>query len=112
MKGSKQMIITGKDLNNMAAESIYENAMNELRQIKNEDDKVYRLRSCTAWVYETENFYILRSYNTYIAAIEKDSGYCADVLRKVYGYTNTSAQHIAKFTSDYGSRAKVYRWRY
>ena len=105
------MKLSTKDLNNMAAESIFDNAMEELRQIRNEDDKVYRLRSCTAWVYETENYYILRSYNTYIAVIEKFSGRCGDVLRKVYGYTATSAQHVAKFISDYGSRARVYTWR-
>ena len=105
------MKFTKKDLDNMAAEAIYENAMNELRQIRNEDDKVYRLRSCTAWVYETDNFYILRSYNTYIAAIVKYSGWCGDVLRKVYGYTSTSCQHVAKFVSDYGNRARVYTWR-
>ena len=106
------MKLTKKHLDNMAAEAIFDNAMEELRSIRNEDDKVYRLRHCTAWVYETDNYYILRSYNTYIAAIEKFSGWCGDVLRKVYGYTATSAQHVAKFVSDYGNRNKVYTWRY
>lgn len=64
-----------------------------------------RLRTCSAWVYETEHFYILRSYNTfYVAIIRKENAQCYDLLRYVYGYTSTSAQHIAKFCSDYGDR--------
>ena len=105
------MKFTKRELDNMAAEAIYDNAMEELRQIRNEYDAVYRLRSCTAWVYETDNYYILRSYNTYIAAIEKFSGQAADVLRKVYGYTATSAQHVSKFFHDYPT-TKTYRWYY
>lgn len=62
-----------------------------------------RLRSCTAWVYETEHYYFLRSYNTIIAFIDKDTDTCYDVLRLVFGYTSTSAQHIAKFRHDYGA---------
>ena len=99
-----------QDLENMAATDLFDRAMNELRQIRNEDDTVKRLRNCQAWVYETDNFYILRSYNSYVAAIEKSTHYCADVLRKVYGYTATSSQHICKFMSDYGFRYKYYRY--
>lgn len=61
-----------------------------------------RLRYCKAEVFETSGYYILKSYNTIIAVIEKKSGRCYDVLRYVYGYTTTSAQHIAKFDTDYG----------
>lgn len=61
-----------------------------------------RLRTCQAYVYETPNFYVLRSYNTVVALIEKSSDTCYDFLRKVYGYTNTSAKHISKFDKDYG----------
>ena len=61
-----------------------------------------RLRSCSAWVYESTNYYFLRSYNTIIACIDKTTDTCYDVLRMVYGYTSTSAQHIAKFSYDYG----------
>lgn len=63
---------------------------------------VYRLRNCKAWVHETDNYYILRSYNTFIACIDKESDTLYDMLRYVYGYTSTSAHHIAKFRSDYG----------
>ena len=61
-----------------------------------------RLRTCQAYVYETPSFYVLRSYNTVIAIIDKSSDICYDFLRGVYGYTNTSAQHISKFDKDYG----------
>lgn len=73
----------------------------------NEDlKKVYgvkRLRSCSAEVLETENFYILISYRTNIACIEKNTDTLYDYLRGVYGYTATSAQHISKFKKDYGA---------
>lgn len=61
-----------------------------------------RLRSCQAYVYETPSFYVLRSYSTVVAIIDKSSDICYDFLRGVYGYTNTSAQHISKFDKDYG----------
>lgn len=61
-----------------------------------------RLRSCSAWVYETANYYILRSYSTIIACIDKRTDTLCDFLRLVYGYTATSAQHISKFSKDYG----------
>lgn len=61
-----------------------------------------RLRTCQAYVYELPSFYVLRSYNTVVAIIEKKTDTCYDFLRGVYGYTNTSAQHINKFDKDYG----------
>lgn len=61
-----------------------------------------RLRSCQAYVYETPSFYVLRSYNTVVAIIEKKTDTCYDFLRRVYGYTATSAQHISKFDHDFG----------
>lgn len=71
-----------------------------------------RLRSCSAWVYETDTYYILRSYNTmYVAITDKRTGQCYDLLRYVYGYTSTSAQHVAKFWHDY-SNSKIYRYTY
>ena len=61
-----------------------------------------RLRTCQAYVYETPSFYVLCSYKTVVAIIEKSTDTCYDFLRAVYGYTNTSAQHISKFDKDYG----------
>lgn len=74
-----------------------------------------RFRHCTAEVQAIRNdkgdrIYILRSYNTIVAAVlEYNSTFssvgkvflCVDMLRFVYGYTATSAQHIAKFFNDY-----------
>lgn len=62
-----------------------------------------RLRYCSAEVYETPNLYILRSYDTIVACIDKRTDTLYDFLR-VFGYTSTiSAQHIAKFRQDYGA---------
>ena len=75
-----------------------------------------RLRSCSAEVSETENYYVLRSYNTLVAFIDKRTDELYDVLRFVYGYTATSAQHIAKFEKDYCKGqwhcAERYTWRH
>ena len=59
-----------------------------------------RLRSCNARVATVSDYIVLASYNTLVAFIK--DGVLYDVLRYVYGYTSTSAQHIAKFASDYG----------
>ena len=79
----------------------------------NEDGKaifVRRLRTCNATVLETEHFFVLQSYRTYVAAIDKETNTLYDFLRYVYGYTATSAQHIAKFAHDYGAiRRYTYR---
>lgn len=63
---------------------------------------VARLRSSQAFVYETSHYYWLKSYGTFVAFIDKTTDTCYDILRLVYGYTATSAHHIAKFRSDYG----------
>lgn len=68
-----------------------------------------KLRSCSAEVApiidaETGEllYYVLRSYRTVIAAIDVRTDTLYDFLRYVYGYTATSAQHISKFSQDYG----------
>ena len=63
--------------------------------------EVTKLRSCNATVENRITHIILRSYGTIVAVIDCDTGVCYDVLRVVYGYTATSAQHIAKFVKDY-----------
>lgn len=66
-----------------------------------------KLRNCSATVetYCVEGMVVnvLKSYSTYVAAVICTENGCTgiDVLRKVYGYTSTSAQHIAKFFTDY-----------
>ena len=77
-------------------------AWNKAQEQLGTEYNVYRLRTCSATVLETEDYYFLKSYNTVIAFIDKESDTLYDILRYVYGYTATSAQHIAKFSSDYG----------
>lgn len=62
-----------------------------------------RLRTCSAYVCKLGRFYILKSSRTIVAAIDTEDDTCYDFLRKVYGYTATAAQHIAKFWHDYGT---------
>lgn len=74
-----------------------------------------RLRTCSAYVCRLGRFYILESYRTIVAVIDTETDTCYDFLRKVYGYTATSAQHISKFKHDYGSGTcgctKCLTWR-
>lgn len=72
-----------------------------------------RFRHCTAEVQSSRNektgekLHVLRSYNTIVACVLESNNtgmrvfYCVDMLRKVYGYTATSAHHISKFFNDY-----------
>lgn len=71
---------------------------------------VKRLRTCSAYVYETDSYYILLFYETVVAFIRKDDGECFDILRNVYGYSATSAQHISKFKKDYHA-VSTQTWR-
>lgn len=71
-----------------------------------------QLRSCSATVFDIVDnttgevlYHGLRSYNTIVAFIDVQTDTLYDVLRLVYGYTSTSAQHISKFEKDY-SRGK------
>lgn len=92
MKRSEQ-----QEINRVAME-IFDAAILELNNAYSTSGVEWkRLRSCTAEVAETENYYILRSYDTLVACIEKATDTLADVLRVVYGYKSTSAQHIVKF---------------
>ena len=57
--------------------------------------QVERLYYCKAWVYMPGNsdFIILRSYSTIVAAYQRTTG-----ILWVFGhYSNTTAQHVAKF---------------
>ena len=67
------------------------------------------LRSCSAVVFDIVSndtgeilYHVLKSYNTIVAFIDVETDTLYDVLRYVYGYTATSASHIAKFSKDYG----------
>lgn len=72
--------------------------------------KVGQLRSCKATVYENERYIVLISYTTTVAFIDKQERAAYDILRLIYGYTSTSAQHIAKFFNDYARGCDRYRY--
>ena len=55
-----------KNENNAIVEKEWEKAYTEYKK-ECDHSHAPRLRSCTAWVYETPNYYFLRSYNTIIA---------------------------------------------
>lgn len=96
MKKSEQMAINAK-VENMV--SLF------AKTLANEGtgtSGVRRLRTCSAEVYRVGTFWALRSYNTTIAIIDTETDTLYDFLRLVYGYTATSAQHISKFSKDYG----------
>ena len=80
-------------------------AQSEIKQIG-------RLHQCQAFVYETDFYFVLRSYNTVVAIIKKADMTLYDFSRYVYGYTATAASHIAKFAKDYNIDCEsIYTWR-
>lgn len=78
--------------------------------LKNGFQSSSRLHSCNACVLTSGNYYLLKSYSTIVAAIDAD-GNLYDFLRYVYGYTSTSAKHIAKFRNDYSRNGKRFTYR-
>ena len=69
------------------------------------------LGNCEALIFESDTHIWLLSYRTVVAIINKANPYTGyDVLRYTYGYTATSAQHIAKFFKIQGV-TNVIRWR-
>lgn len=83
--------------------------VNDFNRTNNYTGRLKRLRSCSAEVAPVMDaetgellYYVLRSYRTIVAAIDVRTDTLYDFLRYVYGYTATSAQHISKFSHDYG----------
>lgn len=99
---------------NSICDGVFNVSLRELR--RQMYGKPVRLRTCQAYVYETKHFYILRSYNTFIACISKKTDVLYDNLRREYGYTSTSAQHVSKFSKDFsrgtGGCEKSFTYRY
>ena len=102
MKKSEQLAINAKVLE-------YMQSYNDWCDNHNVCPNWERLRSCSAEVAPVMDaetgelmYYVLRSYQTIVAAIDVRTDTLYDFLRYVYGYTSTSAQHIAKFSKDYG----------
>lgn len=62
------------------------------RAVKGQAERLY---CCKAWIFMPDNsdFLILQSYSTIVAAFQRTTG-----ILWVFGfYSNTTAQHIAKF---------------
>lgn len=85
-------------------------ALNEFEKHSDGMVEVGRLRTCNATVYENERYIELDSYKTFVAFIDKQERKAYDILRLMYGYTSTSAHHIAKFFSDYARDYEQYRY--
>ena len=84
---------------------IVEARLDEARELLDNSGWLYkseRLYQCSAVTFQINNLIFLKSYNTIIACIDINTDTCYDWLRLVYGYTNTSAQHIRKFMKKYG----------
>ena len=64
-------------------------------------------------MYETVNFYILQSYNTLVACVEKSTGDAFNMLRYTWAEWEkmwiTSTQHINKFFRRFESK-NIYRY--
>ena len=74
-----------------------------------------QLYHCSAHIGAVKGGWILlKSYSTIVAAYNIYNNELFDFLRLVYGYTATSAQHIAKFRNycrtEFGSNPTIYRW--
>lgn len=93
MKKSEQMQI------NQKVEEMQDECFKELSYYNSPFSN--QLDYCQAWIKETKNFIVLKSYNTVIACINKSDNTLYDFLRLVYGYTATSAKHISKFRHMY-----------
>jgi hypothetical protein len=68
-----------------------------------------KLRNCNARVGRFAKGFVLVSYKTIVAIID-NNGICYDFLRKVYGYTASSAKQINKFCTDYNAIDRL-TWR-
>ena len=87
------------NINETIVEVVY-----DLKKEFNALTHLHRLRTCQANVYtltNNERYVVLESYNTIVAIYDRKTGWMYDILRFVYGYTATSAQHIAKFKNEY-----------
>ena len=95
--------------------TVYNDFLNDYKQTS--DIVIHPLRHCQAEVIETDMYYALRSYSTLVAIIPKYTHELYDILRLMYGYTSTSAQHISKFRADYiyykllKYECETYTWR-
>ena len=89
---------------NLDATMHYETFKDALRMATTSQQNNKPLRSCSATTFDLVDdttgevlYHVLRSYSTIVAFVDTRTNTMYNVLRYVYGYTATSAQHIAKF---------------
>lgn len=82
---------------NVLCEEAFNKSIKYMRDLCMTPISVERLKTCQALIMHYEKYDILKSYETYVAIYDKETDTFYDVLRYVYVYTATSAQHIAKF---------------
>ena len=106
MKKAEQYLI------NDECERVYHIICKELSKISAKDiaKSFHRLNKCQAEFCVTENFVILKSYDTIVACVDMRWNVGYDFLRMVYGYTATSAQHISKFFKQTLTH-EIYTWK-
>lgn len=94
---------------NMLVENAWKIAKSVWHSQSIEIDETERLDYCKAWWYKAGGYIFLVSYNTCVAFVD-ENGNMYDILRLVYGYTATSAKHIAKFRNQI-SHVSEHAWR-
>lgn len=77
---------------------LYTNIKNMLYSVVRKGEKRCKLYTCKAEVWEYDGLLVLVSYSTPVAMYLPDNATIYDCLRPIFGYTATSAQHIAKFS--------------
>ena len=97
MKKSEQLAINARVLHFLEVNS-------DLKQPSVPTSEWRQLRSCSADFIHIGNYLVLRSYATVVAVYDIQHDTLYDFLRYVYGYTATSAQHIAKFYREFCNR--------
>ena len=90
-------------------ENVWEKAKKVWISDKDRHNGVERLDYCQAMTCQKSGYTFLISYNTIVAFVD-ESGNMYDVLRLVYGYTATSAKHIAKFRNKF-RHVTEHTWR-
>lgn len=71
-----------------------------------------QLNHCNAFMYDTPDYIILKSFRTIVAFIDKRDMALYDFSCYVYGYTATTAKHIAKFARKYNiEHENRYTWK-
>ena len=80
--------------------------LNNKKQMK--EAGAIQLNTCKAWVWVTPKYYMLQSYETFVACIPRYRDQtCYDVLRTEYKFSHSSATHIVKFMQLYGATNKI-----